>query len=101
MPERPYTQYNQYIETSYPTLGAMKELHQKGKLNAAQSLFMAARKPDVELYDLEKDPHEIQNLASSPAHRKVVKDLGGRLDAWLKEIDDKGAMAENAAAREL
>ncbi|MDX1979085.1 MAG: sulfatase [Bryobacteraceae bacterium] len=101
MPERPYTQFNQYIETSYPTLGAMKELHQKGKLNAAQSLFMAARKPDVELYDLEKDPHEIHNLASSPAHRKVVKDLGGRLDAWLTEIDDKGAMAENAAAREL
>ena len=45
MPERPYTQPNDYIATSYPTQRVIKELHAAGKLNAVQELWMAPRKP--------------------------------------------------------
>lgn len=91
MPERPYTQHNNYIETSYPTLGVMKELHDKGKLNAAQSLFMVDRKPDFELYDTKEDPHEIHNLASDPKRAKRQAAMNSTLERWLSDMNDAGA----------
>jgi hypothetical protein len=63
----------------------MKELHAAGKLNPVQSLFMAERKPDVEFYDLEKDPHEVVNLAVGNRFDKEKKRLGGLLDRWMGE----------------
>jgi arylsulfatase A-like enzyme len=94
MPERPYTQFNDYIQKQYPTLGVLKELHAAGKLNATQELFMAPRKPEVEFYDTNNDPFEVKNLASSPAHRKLVAEFGRRLDQWVAEMKDKGAIPE-------
>ncbi|MBI5084849.1 MAG: sulfatase [Acidobacteria bacterium] len=101
MPERPYTQYNQYIETSYPTLGVMKQLHAEGKLNAAQSLFMAERKPAVEFYDLQKDPFEVRNLAAEPGEKRRVAAHAAVLDRWMKETGDRGGEPEDEAARQL
>ncbi|MEK7405403.1 MAG: sulfatase [Acidobacteriota bacterium] len=94
MPERPYTQYNEYIEKSYPTLGVMKTLHAEGKLSGAQLLFIEARKPDEELYDVVADPHEVNNLAASPLHQPILKDLRARLERWIEEIDDQGRIPE-------
>ena len=45
-------------------------------------------RPVAELYDLAKDPHELNDLAADPAHRDTRKDLGERLLAWLEEVDD-------------
>ena len=95
MPEKPYTQFNEYIKTSYPTLTVLQDLHAQGKLNAVQQQFMAARKPDVEFYDLAADPHEVNNLAQSPKHSKLVKEYSSKLDAWLKAMGDKGATPES------
>jgi arylsulfatase A-like enzyme len=94
MPERPYTQYNEYIERSYPTLGVLKELHAQGKLNATQELWMAPRKPPVEFYDTQSDPFEVRNLANSPAHQKLIAQFAKRLDDWIRETGDKGAIPE-------
>ena len=84
MPDKPYAQHNDYIEKEYPTLGVMKEYHAAGKLNPAQSLFMAERKPDVEFYDLEKDPHEVVNLATGTKHSEERAHLRHLLDRWMK-----------------
>ncbi len=98
MPERPYTQYNRYIETSYPTLTALQELHAKGRLNAVQELFMAPRKPDVEFYDTAADPHEVKNLAHDPRHKARVEKMNAQLSAWLKTTGDAGAVPEDPKA---
>jgi uncharacterized sulfatase len=95
MPERPYTQANNYIETSYPTLAAMKRLHAEGKLNDAQSLFMQPRKAEIEFYDLQSDPHEIRNLADSSAHKPERERLASLLDRWIKDTHDAGAVPES------
>jgi arylsulfatase A-like enzyme len=94
MPERPYTQWNQYIEQQYPTLGVLQQLHKEGKLNAVQSQFMAARRPELEFYDLEQDPHEINNLAASSKHQKLLKDHQAKMDAWIRDTKDQGAIPE-------
>lgn len=94
MPERPYTQFNEYIEKQYPTLRVLQELHTQGKLNAVQELFMQARKPPVEFYDTVADPHEVNNLASSPKHQALVRRFGGILDRWMEETRDLGGIPE-------
>lgn len=42
-----------------------------------------------ELYDLEKDPEEIVNLANDAKFADVKKDLRRQLDNWIKENGDQ------------
>jgi arylsulfatase A-like enzyme len=98
MPERPYTQTNAYKERSYPMLNLMKELHAQGKLTPVQALFMAPRKPDEELYDVRNDPYEVNNLATSPEHRKRLKKMRAVLDKWIKDTSDMGQSAEKRSS---
>lgn len=96
MPERPYTQFNEYKERAYPAFKVMKQLHAEGKLTPEQSLFFSDRKPEEELYDLKKDPHELRNLAQSPSHQKIKRKLQSELEQWMAACDDytgkQGAM---------
>jgi len=98
MPERPYTQRNRYKEQSYPMLSLMKELHAQGKLTPVQALFMAPRKPDEELYDIQNDPYEINNLAASPKHQKTLNKMRAILQKWIKNTGDMGQFPEKLNA---
>lgn len=46
-----------------------------------------------ELYDLIKDPLEMNNLAGDPAHAAIVKDLAGQLEAWQRDNPPVPVMA--------
>jgi uncharacterized sulfatase len=66
----------------------VKELARAGTLTPpAAALFAAATKPIEELYDLAADPHEVNNLAGSPAHAATLKELRAQVDAWVRETD--------------
>lgn len=93
-PDRPYTQFNCYKLLSYPVLSLLEALHEQGKLTPAQALFMAPTRPKEELYDLKKDPHEIDNLAGKPKYARTLKDLSGKLDKWIVETHDQGEIPE-------
>jgi N-sulfoglucosamine sulfohydrolase len=98
MPERPYTQRNRYKEQSYPVLNLMKELQAQGKLTPVQSLFMAPRKPDEELYDIRSDPYEINNLAASPEHQAILREMRAILEKWIEDTGDMGQFPEKLSA---
>jgi hypothetical protein len=52
--------------------------------------------PDEELYDLQSDPHEIRNLATSsnPQDQAELKRLRNVLQNWIKETHDQGETSE-------
>jgi len=49
------------------------------------------KRPPRELYDLRKDPYELQNVAENPAYADTLKDLDARLMAELKATADPRA----------
>ena len=93
-PDRPFLQANAYKEKSYPVWNLLKELHAQGKLTPAQEFLCAPTMPEEELYDIENDPHEIQNLAASPEHQEVKNRLRGVLEKWIEETNDQGRTPE-------
>lgn len=93
-PERPYMQPNKYKETEYPVWNLLKELKAEGKLTPAQALFTADEKPEEELYDIVKDPYELNNLAGSPKCKNELHLMRKRLDEWIKKTGDKGQVPE-------
>ncbi len=96
MPEKPYTQHNDYIKASYPTYSVMTELYAQGKLQGPELVFMTGRKPEEELYDVLADPHEVNNLASSSAHQHVLRAMRAKVEEWVDRMDDKGRISEPA-----
>lgn len=51
-------------------------------------LLAFGKRPYEELYDLKRDPDEVNNLAYSPKHQKLRKQLSERMDAVLIESKD-------------
>jgi len=90
MPERPWLQYSGYKEDNYPMLAEMNTLFLEGKLNEEQAKFFASTKPDFELFDLEKDPYELNNLADDPKFAAIKDELLSELYAWRSRIKDQG-----------
>lgn len=94
-PERPFLQTNRYKEATYPMIWVLRKLHAEGKLTSEQARLMAPTRPPEELYDLREDPYEINNLADSPEHQQILREMREVLDRWIEEIDDKGRFPED------
>ena len=76
-----------------PYIEAERDLFKEGKLNAMQAFKWLPRKPE-ELYDLENDPHEINNLADDPLYAEVLAKHRAILNKWIEETDDQGQYPE-------
>jgi N-sulfoglucosamine sulfohydrolase len=98
-PEIPFLALNEYKEKQYPVWNLLKELHAQGKLTPAQEFLCQTRMPDEELYDLETDPHEINNLAKSdkPDAQAALKRLRTVLEKWIEDTNDQGRIPESAS----
>jgi uncharacterized sulfatase len=94
-PERPYTQFNGYKKQQYPVLTLMQLLARKGELTDEQMNFMAATRPPEELYDLNKDPYELYNLADNNEYSEILAELRDELDQWIEDTGDMGEQPEN------
>ncbi|MEO1011155.1 MAG: sulfatase [Bacteroidota bacterium] len=93
LPHRPYIQ-NALIfnkgKTSYDELFRAKEA---GELSE-ESLKMFRQKLPEELYDLQQDPSELNNLADSPRHQEIKRTLSLTLKNHIIQTRDSGFMAE-------
>jgi len=93
-PYKPYYQWVSYGERS-AVMQELRQLHAKNKLPPAAETFMADYKPAEELYDLEKDPHEIHNLAESPDYQEILAHLRTVHRDWVIQTRDLGLLPES------
>jgi N-sulfoglucosamine sulfohydrolase len=79
----------EYARAKYPGYNTVSILDTYNKLNEVEKTLVFPL-PVEELYDIEKDPHEINNLAYKEEFGDVRKKMEAVLTDWIKEIDDKG-----------
>ena len=72
-----------------------KKYFEAGKMNSAQSFLWQKKRVPEELYDLDNDPYEINNLAKYPAFKAVLDLHRQVLEDWIEETDDKGQYPES------
>jgi N-sulfoglucosamine sulfohydrolase len=58
--------------------------------SAKQTLQKYHTRPAEELYDLAADPHEMHNLAASPAQAERMHALRGEMKQWMRDQGDNG-----------
>jgi N-sulfoglucosamine sulfohydrolase len=82
-PERVYGQYLEYLWKSR-AIRNWEKLDKEGKLNNVQSAYWKS-KPYEELYDIVKDPHNVNNLAKDPKYAKVLAKMSKATNNWIAE----------------
>jgi N-sulfoglucosamine sulfohydrolase len=66
-----------------------QEILRRGdKMIGDRSVEAFVHRPLEELYDLERDPHELKNLAADPACADTLNDLRERLKKWQTQTRD-------------
>lgn len=71
----------------------------KTNANAARLVKRYRQRPAEELYDLQNDPQELNNLAADPKQAARIKQMRAKLDAWMKQQGDAGIKTELAVKR--
>ena len=66
---------------------APSDIQQGAIYRTSVEKYMPLR-PRIELYDLDADPWEQENLAEDPAHQPLKQELHQKLIVWMKETDD-------------
>lgn len=83
---------------SHDHMIALREAFDAGALNEVQSMLFGPPRLAEELYDIEVDPHQINNLAGDPAHAATLAEHRAILDDWIGATDDQGQYPESEAA---
>ncbi len=93
MPHRPVMQVGDYSERG-PTQQELRRLGAAGELKGTEAVMLKATKPIEELYDLQKDPLELTNLADDSAHGEILAGLRVRMRNWILAKRDMGFLPE-------
>lgn len=96
-PYRSHFQYNMY-KSQKLVMKTLRELLYDGKLNEIQARIFNPTRLAEELYDLENDKWELNNLAKSPRYQDTLIKLSNILEHWIKQTDDQGQYPEPLAA---
>ncbi len=92
MPHLIYGQHLNYMWQT-PTTEVWEALYKAGELEPPQTYFWEPKPPE-ELYDLENDPHEVDNLADSEAHAEKLNELREALRGHVLDVCDAGFLPE-------
>ena len=88
-------QFNAYKKHQYPVWTLLRVLHERGELSPVQEKFLAPSRPHEELYDIQADPYELNNLAADSAHESARDELSAQLDQWMEATKDQGLLEED------
>ena len=83
-----------------PMVRELFELYADDKLSHTQRLWFEATGAE-QLFDLEADPHELNNLAENNAYRDQLIHHRTLLDTWLQEVGDTSAIEEDEMVRHM
>lgn len=97
----PFKPYYQYMNTPEKgaTMNELRRVYAEGNLSSAAALFMADSKPPEELYDLQEDPHEVNNLAEDSKYLQLLEKMRKAHLQWVVDTRDIGLIPESEIQR--
>jgi len=92
----PYQAFCQYMNT--PEKGgimrAIRQAAEEGSLPEAGQHIVAPSKPTEELFDLQTDPWELNNLANDPKYQSQLEEMRKAHGDWSDRTKDTGLIPE-------
>ena len=79
----------------------MEEKAAGGDPNAQPLVNAYKVRPAIELYNVEEDPLEMNNLAGNPEYARIIERLSAELDEWMESQGDQGIGTEMRALERL
>ena len=92
IPHRPYGQHLGYLWRA-ASIRSWEQAYLNGECNEMQSRYWE-EKDFEELYDMEADPWEVNNLAENEEYADVLTKMQKRLTERMLELNDAGALPE-------
>ena len=99
MTDRPRLYPVAYAE-NIPMMADLHALRLSGEWTAEQWQMVSPTKPAEELYDRQRDPHEVVNRIDDPALTAIRAEFSAALDAWIERTGDLGRLPEATMVRE-
>ena len=99
-PEKPYIMDIEY-RMQMTLMQELWRAYEAGELTGDQLLWFSQTKPNEELYDIEVDPHEINNLADDPAYRDKLEELRQEHLNWQEKYGDMGFIPEEKMLNDM
>lgn len=93
MPHMPYIQPGYIFSDKKLSFKYLRAMHEDGKL-PPESEEMWHPKPVEELYDLQNDPFELNNLMDNPKYLEKMKKLKNAMHQWVADTRDAGFLFE-------
>lgn len=87
--------------TTAPEFKSWLALAAAGNEDALAKTRRYQHRPEFELYDVQKDPLEMSNLAADPKLAEIQKDLHQRLQQWMTSCGDQGKPTEMEALKHM
>ncbi len=72
----------------FPAAMELWDMYRAGKTHAWQEDTPLLPRPEVELFHVRADPHQLTNLAGKPEYKAIERKLAGVLERWVLETGD-------------
>ncbi|MFC2116308.1 sulfatase-like hydrolase/transferase [Bacteroidota bacterium] len=95
---KPFTQYMNTPEKG-EIMVAIREAHETGTMPEAGLKLMWPDKPSEELFDVENDPHELNNLVGDADYKDILERMREAHKKWSTYIYDSGLIPETILRR--
>lgn len=81
-PEIPWEAGQAYLDFYRPAVHIMRSLNKEGMLSDDQVQFFSSTKPSEELYDVQKDPFELNNLVENPEFASKLEAMRAKTEGY-------------------
>jgi uncharacterized sulfatase len=85
-----------YKKSNHPIYHLIDILAERDQLNPVQKNLVMPM-PEEELYDVQRDPYEVMNLAADPEYAGPLAEMRSALAAWQARTTDWGLVEDSPA----